>query len=134
VSGAEDEAGYEGKGIMLRAGKKGGLRHGVADFALAFILFWAIALSFDAGHSQAYAVSLRVLAKEAIQPDSAVSRPASLRADRPSKSIHKVQTSPDHARVLLSLAFAALFALNLGFWRHLRRVYASPRRSVWRRG
>ena len=38
------------------------------------------------------------------------------------------------AWVLLSLAFAALVACNLAFWRHLRRVYASPRRSVWRRG
>jgi hypothetical protein len=134
AGGAENEAGYEGNGIMLGAGKRGGLRRGAADFALAFILFWAVVLSFDAGHSRAYAVSLPTLAKEAILPDSAVSSPASLRADRPRQSIHKVQTSPEQARLLLSFAFAALVALNLGFWRHLRRVYASPRRSVWRRG
>jgi hypothetical protein len=36
--------------------------------------------------------------------------------------------------VLLSVAFAGLLAGNLAFWRHLRRAYASPRRSVWRRG
>jgi hypothetical protein len=119
------------------SGKLSGLRRWTADFALAFILFWAVALSFSAGDNRAYAVSLPALAKEAIQSDSAMSRPASLRGDRPSpagQSIHKAQTSPEQAFVLLSVAFAALAALNLGFWRHLRRVYASPRRSVWRRG
>ena len=137
--GADNEAKYDGKGIMLEtgnSGRNGGLRRWAADFALAFILFWA-ALLFNAGQSRAYAVSLPALAKEAIQPDSPVSRPASLPGDRLSpaaQSIHKAQTSPEQALALLSVAFAALAALNLGFWRHLRRVYASPRRSVWRRG
>ena len=36
--------------------------------------------------------------------------------------------------VLLSLWVSALAALDLGFWRHLRRAYASPRRGTWRRG
>ena len=137
AGGAENEAGYEGNGIMLGAGKRGGLRREAADFALAFILFWAVVLSFDAGHSRAYAVSLPALAKEAIAPDSALSRPASLRDAPPSQaglSIHKAPTSPEQARLLLSVAFAMITAINLGFWRHLRRVYASPRRSVWRRG
>ena len=35
--------------------------------------------------------------------------------------------------VFLSLTVAAAAALNLAFLRHLRRVYASPRRGVWRR-
>ena len=67
-------------------GKRAVVRRWVADFALAFILFWAVALSFGAGQSRAYAVSLPALAKEAIMPDSAASRPASLRADRPSQA------------------------------------------------
>ena len=135
--GVADEADYEGKAIMLGTGKKVGLRRWVGDFALAFTLFWAVALSFGAGQSPAYAVSLPALAKEAIAPDSTLSRPASLRADGPSQavqSIHRAQTSPGQARVLLSVAFALIVAINLGFWRHLRRVYASPRRGVWRRG
>jgi hypothetical protein len=135
--GAADRAEHQEKRIMLGGGKRGGLRRWAADFALAFILFWAVALSFSASHSRAYAISLPTLAKEAIRPDPALSRPASLRGDRPSpagQSIHKAQTSPEQALVLLSVAFAALAAFNLGFWRHLRRVYASPRRSVWRRG
>ena len=44
-------------------------------------------------------------------------------------------TPAHHGRtfVFLSLTVAATAALNLAFLRHLRRVYASPRRSVWRR-
>jgi len=119
---------------MLGSGKRCTLRRLGADFALAFILFWAVALSLSAGHTRAYAVFLPALATEAILPDSAASSPASFRTDQPNQAIHKAQTRPDQARLLLSVAFAAIVAFNLGFWRHLRRVYASPRRSVWRRG
>jgi hypothetical protein len=35
--------------------------------------------------------------------------------------------------VALSLIVAGVAAFNLAFLRHLRRVYASPRRGVWRR-
>jgi hypothetical protein len=44
-------------------------------------------------------------------------------------------TPAHHGRtfVFLSLTVAATAALNLAFLRHLRRVYASPRRGVWRR-
>lgn len=34
---------------------------------------------------------------------------------------------------VLGAAFASIFAFNLAFARHLRRVYASPRRDGWRR-
>jgi hypothetical protein len=120
--------------MMLESGKRGGLRRLGADFALAFILFWAVALCLSAGHTPAHAVFLPTIAQDAIQPAPAVSRPASFRADEPTQSIHNVRTRPEQARLLLSVAFAAIIAFNLGFWRHLRRVYASPRRSVWRRG
>jgi hypothetical protein len=88
----------------------------------------------SAGQTPAHAVFLPALAKEAIQPDSGISSPASFRADQSSQAVHNAQTRPEQARLLLSVAFAAIIAFNLGFWRHLRRVYASPRRSVWRRG
>jgi len=127
-----------GKVMMLGAGNRAGARRWAADFALAFILFWAVALSLDASHNRAYAVSMPVLVREAITPDAAPSRPASLRAEQPSGmtglALKSAQTDPEQARLLLSLAFATLAAVNLGFCRHLRRVYASPRRSVWRRG
>jgi hypothetical protein len=128
--------------MLLGAGNGAGARRWVGDFALAFILFWAVVLLLDAGQSRAYAVSLPVLVREAITLDVAPSRPASLQPDRPgSPAGHDLynaqpgaQPGPEQARLLLSLAFATLAAVNLGFCRHLRRVYASPRRSVWRRG
>ena len=132
--GVAGEADYEGIDIMLGAGRKVGLARWITDFAVAFVLFWAVAFALGGNHSRAYAVSLPALATEAILPDSAASSPASFRTDQPNQAIHKAQTRPDQARLLLSVAFAAIVAFNLGFWRHLRRVYASPRRSVWRRG
>ena len=123
---------------MLDLRKRGSVRRWVADFALAFVLFWAAALGFGAAHSRAYAVALPVLVREVMTADAAPASPASLRANELSgtvaHAIHKPETSPEHARLLLSLAFATLAAINLGFWRHLRRVYASPRRRAWRRG
>jgi hypothetical protein len=122
------------------AGQKtrGSVRRWVADFALAFTLFWGAVLGFGAAHSRAYAVSLPVLVREVMTPGATPASPASLRSNELSRkagpSIHAPETRPEHARLLLSLAFATLAALNLGFWRHLRRVYANPRRGVWKRG
>src|SRR5262249_36439199 len=44
-------------------------------------------------------------------------------------------TTAHHGKtfLLLSLTVASMVALDLAFLRHLRRVYASPRRGVWRR-
>lgn len=44
--------------------------------------------------------------------------------------------APPHVAQILVLAttFAVLFAFNAAVLRHLRRVYASPRRDGWRRG
>jgi hypothetical protein len=113
------------------------VRRWVADFALAFGLFWAAALGLSAAHSRAYAVSLPVLVREAITTDAAPSSLANQRANALSRrlghSVHTPETGPAHAWLLLSLALATLAATNLGFWRHLRRVYASPRRRLWRR-
>ncbi|MBO0742877.1 MAG: hypothetical protein J2P51_15810 [Hyphomicrobiaceae bacterium] len=119
-------------------GRNGGsVRRWVADFALAFGLFWAAALGLSAAHSRAHAISLPVLVREAITTDAALSSPANQRATALSRtlggSIQAAETGPEHARLLLSLALATLAATNLGFWRHLRRVYASPRRRLWRR-
>ena len=108
------------------------VRRWVADFASAFVLFWAAVLGLGAAHSRAYAVSLPVLVREIMAPD-ATPGPAALRANAVGRSIREPETNPAHARLLLSLAFATLAAINLGFWRHLRRVYASPRRRAWRR-
>ena len=113
------------------------MRRWVADFALAFGLFWAVAWGLGAAHSRAYALPLPALVHEVMANNAAPSSPASHRADAPSRTdraIHTPETGPQHARLLLSLAFATLAAINLGFWRHLRRVYATPGRRLWRKG
>jgi hypothetical protein len=119
-------------------GAGSGVRRGVVDFALAFSLFWSVVLAFGAGHGHAHATALPVLVRPAIAPEALTARPASVLAEGRNlgagQPLSKAPTDPDLARLLLSLAFATLAALNLGFWRHLRRVYASPRRGRWRRG
>ena len=106
-------------------------RRVMADFVLALLLFWGVAFMVSSGDMRAHAVPLSVL-EQAIDRDyDSTVRPrlgAAFALDR----------APPHDRAadlaFLSLAFAALVAGNLAFWRHLRRVYASPRRNVWRRG
>ena len=134
---------------MLDLRVRVGVRRCVADFAWAFVLFWAAALGVGGAHSRAYAVPLPVLVREVVMPDAGPLSPATNRATnratnpatnpaslRPGElrptvghATQQPEPSPEHARLLLSLAFAALAAMNLGFWRHLRRAYASPRRG-----
>ena len=45
-----------------------------------------------------------------------------------------IDSSRGSAILILGLTFSLMFAFNLEIWRHLRRVYASPRRGAWRRG
>ncbi len=119
--------GKSGRGIGGRE-----LRRGLADFVLALLLFWGVAFAVSSSDIRAHAVPLTAFSKQSIDHDfAAASRPRVQAAYGP----HKAQASGRAADLaLLSLAFAALVAGNLAFWRHLRRVYASPRRNVWRRG
>src|SRR5262249_60966695 len=72
---------WAGKGSMLGAGS--GARRWAADFALAFMLFWAMALTFGASHSHAHAPSWPVLVPAGRTPDAAPPRPAGFRAPGP---------------------------------------------------
>lgn len=108
-------------------------RRWLADFALALALFWIAAFTLGGHRERAHAVPLPELQSAQARDGVAQTRhqtthvASSMRVTREQKAAHT------RAMVLLSLTFAALTALNLAFWRHLRRVYASPRRSVWRR-
>jgi len=121
---------------MLAGGSKGKLRRGLADFTVALALFWAIALTAGGDHNTAHAVPLPAIGHD-ILLDAAVLNRASLvgaASSQTNSDFHRPNASRRQEQVLLSLAFAAIVAFNLAFLRHLRRVYASPRRSVWRRG
>lgn len=114
------------------------LRRGLADFMLALSLFWVAALTVS-GDIRAHAIPLPALSKQVARPDVAALSQATLRGAESTDAVYglrKTEAGPQPALALflLSMAFAALVAGNLAFWRHLRRVYASPRRSVWRRG
>lgn len=109
-------------------------RRGLADFMLALSLFWAVAFVADGSDIRAHAVPLPAFGKQTIHSSGADSQLVSAHAAAPAFGLYKTQAAGARDLALLSVAFAALFAGNLAFWRHLRRVYASPRRSVWRRG
>jgi hypothetical protein len=129
------EGGSGGNGAS-RGGKRE-LARGLADFAAALALFWLAVFAISGSDIRAHAITLPARASEAILPEAAT--PSRIRADAAEsrRLVHgtaKAEAGREQALLLLSLAFAAILACNLAFWRHLRRVYASPRRSVWRRG
>jgi endonuclease/exonuclease/phosphatase family metal-dependent hydrolase len=108
----------------------------LADFALASALFWIATFALSGNHNRAHAVPLPTA--EAIHAErQARSAVLTWRHEVRSNQIHALRESRaarTRTLVLLSLTLAGIAALNLAFWRHLRRVYASPRRGVWRRG
>jgi hypothetical protein len=109
----------------------------LADLVLALVFFWAVALSLGGEHTRAHAVPLPQIGSEALHPYAGASSPVSASAvarSHATASRLRNEQERGQALVLLSLAFAVIVASNLAFVRHLRRAYASPRRSVWRRG
>jgi hypothetical protein len=108
----------------------------LADFALALGLFWIAVFALSGSHNRAHAVPLPI-PKAALAEQNPALAVHSWRYAAHFGEIHALRenrAARTRSLVLLSLTFASLAALNLAFWRHLRRVYASPRRGVWRRG
>jgi hypothetical protein len=106
----------------------------LTDFSLALCLFWFGVFAFGGAQNHAHAIPLPTRAAAPEHP-TALSLQAWGHAAKVELRVLR-ESHQDHARtlILLSVAFAGLAASNLAFLRHLRRVYASPRRSVWRRG
>jgi hypothetical protein len=117
------------------SGKNSGLRLIFIDFVLAFVLIWTAVFTIGVARSRAHAEGVSAIG--AVVRTMAGHNLASAGVAAPeiaSPTLQPVGRSPLQTYVLLSLCVAALSALNLAFWRHLRRAYASPRRSMWRRG
>jgi hypothetical protein len=113
-------------------GFRRGFGRWLADFGVAFSLFWFGVLAFGGAQNHAHAVPLPIGVIAAGDHPT----PMNLHAWGRVAQVELRESRRDHTRTLalLSLAFAGLAASNLAFLRHLRRAYASPRRSVWRRG
>jgi|EndMetStandDraft_9_1072997.scaffolds.fasta_scaffold04566_3 hypothetical protein len=116
-------------------GFRRGLGRWLADFGLALSLFWLGVVAFGGSQNHAHAIPLPTRAA------ATVDRPVSLNvhswgraAQTELRVLRESRQDYPHTLILLSVAFAGLAACNLAFLRHLRRAYASPRRSVWRRG
>lgn len=119
---------------MSWSGKRSELRRAIADFAIALALFWSIALGNGVNIDRAHAVPLPEFMAQRLAEPAAAGRPL---VGAPSLIISEspaAYAARQQSLVLASIAFAAIVACNLAFWRHLRRAYASPRRRVWRRG
>jgi hypothetical protein len=122
---------------MAGRGRRSGRSRWLLAFAVALGLFWAAGALVSAGPAEAHAVALPPAAREARAAGPSLPAPAALHAFHAPASAyagHGRQPFPEHGLLFFSLAVAVLAAVNIGFYRHLRRVYASPRRSVWRRG
>jgi hypothetical protein len=122
---------------MLRDEGNDWLRRGIADFAMAMVVFWAVTFYVHGAHNRAHAIAAPRIGQETIRR-AAIPAPASWQAwsgnEQAAPRTRRGDLDQRQALALLSVAFASIVALNLAFWRHLRRVYASPRRNVWRRG
>jgi hypothetical protein len=121
--------------IMLKHKMAPRLRQTILDFSAALALFWLAILGLSGPHSSAYAIALPPLAAAAAQLEApAGSVGVDAAGPGPRLSLRReAPGTPRPAFVLLSITVAAIAAFNLAFWRHLRRVYASQRRGVWRR-
>jgi len=116
------------------------LRRGLKDMGLGAILFlmlpmlWLSApaqrLSFDKAFAGEVIATraIEVTSPAGVQAENAIVAAAQLRPDGVPLQARRMTEF-----AVLGLTFSLLVAFNLAFWRHLRRVSASPRRDTWRR-
>lgn len=113
------------------------LWRGLRDLALGAGLFVVLSLGLagDPSHglcspvsaSEGVATAIEAISAGAAGADDAVVAALTSRAV-PARAGRREEL------FILGLSFAFMFAFNLAIWRHLRRVYASPRRGAWRKG
>jgi hypothetical protein len=124
-----------------RTGRR--LKRSAVDFLAALALFWLAALALGGPPSRAYAIALPPSAATPVDAAARAvsiynndSQPGDLRARDLGPRLAPLSAGalPPQALILLSITVAGIAAFNLAFCRHLRRVYASQRRGVWRRG
>jgi hypothetical protein len=110
---------------MFGRARRTGMREMAIDFVLVFALIWGSAFAVAFARSRAHAEGLR---PAAVARTATTDRARARTADAYHSS-DLTAASQASSYVVLSLAVAAVAALDLAFWRHLRRAYASPRRG-----
>lgn len=103
------------------------------DFLIGLALFGLICGVNLAEASAPASTFLANAARAAVLGNHA--EPSAWSAAEARASVHRHKhIERDRALAILALVFSGFVAFNLWFARHLRRVYASPRRGGWRRG
>lgn len=106
---------------------------GLALFAIAAFAVGAYGRTADATHHLGDILSVSSSAGDLLKfslDDSPLMAAAVVATAVPMphlSAVTSLRTPPDTAFLLLAGIFSALVALNLAFFRHLRREYASPR-------
>ncbi len=112
------------------------LKLGARDFLLSFTIFMALFSIPAEGQRHwapphASATDLAVVEKLEPPYGVVVNVGTAVAVPRPAGVIGRAERT--RAMILLGLTFSLMLTFNLAIFRHLRRVYASPRRRVWRR-
>ncbi len=114
------------------------VRRAVRDWLLGAALFIVLAPGL-AGDPRSWNFSSAAAADRVLTQTLDVTSPPGLQAEtalvaallQPATDIGTA--SKGVALLLLGLTFSFMFTFNLAMLRHLRRVYASPRRGTWGR-
>lgn len=122
------------------------LRRAAIDVVTGLSVFLLIVCAgFDAHNSATSArvgdlfagsASARELSEDAIYDLPVAAAPlVQVAVPMPASAIKAAMRGPRQSTILLAAAVISILVMfNVGFVRHLRRVYASPRRDGWRRG
>ena len=124
---------------MGRPARSATLWRGLRDLALGLALFIGLVAALGAPpmgpDTAGFALTDPLIAQAVAlgSPPGIEAQNAALSAMVRSPALVRASLQPPMLAIL-GVSFAVMFAFNLAILRHLRRVYASPRRRGWRRG
>jgi hypothetical protein len=121
----------------VSGGARAGLRLILIDFLLAFALIWGTVFTVAFARSRAHAAGapglgavVGAIAGREGGLSAGVTAPGAPVPQPRSYTGGPVGATAVATYLLLSLSVAALAALDLAFWRHLRHAYSSPERAA----
>lgn len=112
------------------------LKLGARDFLVSFTIFMALFSIPAEGQrhwAPPHASATDLTAVEKLGPFQGAVGHVGTAVEAPRPGVVVGRAERTRAMILLGLTFSLMLTFNLAILRHLRRVYASPRRRVWRR-